>query len=157
MWWQQWGKSTPALQFVAMRALAQTVSASCSEQACNWSECDFVHSRRRNRLGKEYASLLVRGHNHARLAKSALNKCLLLGQTVTTTLKKLSSSNKYILLNHYATFDIYKCTFDIWYLWIVIWHWSYVWEIISYPRTKGAIRLSCEVIWFPRRILNLLN
>ena len=24
-------------------------------------------------------------------------------------------------------------------------------------RPKGAIRLSCEVIWFPRRILNLLN
>ena len=47
--------------------LAQTVSASCSEQA--WSEYDFVHSRRRNRLGKRYASLLVRGRNHARLVR----------------------------------------------------------------------------------------
>ena len=55
------------LQFVAMRALAQTVSASCSEQA--WSEYDFVQSRRRNRLGKKYASLLVRAHNHARLVR----------------------------------------------------------------------------------------
>ena len=50
-----------------MRALAQTVSASCSEQA--WSEYDFVHSRRRNRLAKQYPSMLVRGHNHARLVR----------------------------------------------------------------------------------------
>ena len=50
-----------------MRALSQTVSASCSEQA--WSEYDFIHSRRRNRLKKNYASLLVRGHNRARLIR----------------------------------------------------------------------------------------
>lgn len=67
LWWQQWGRSTPALRFVAMRALSQTVSASCSEQA--WSEYDFIHSRRRNRLKKNYASLLVRGHNRARLIR----------------------------------------------------------------------------------------
>ena len=67
VWWQQWGKSAPALQYVAQRALAQTVSASCSEQA--WSEYDAVHSRRRNRLKKEYSSLLVRGHNVARLIR----------------------------------------------------------------------------------------
>ena len=66
-WWQQWGKSTPALQYVSQRALAQTVSASCSEQA--WSEYDFVHSRRRNRLAKNYASMLVRGHNLSRLKR----------------------------------------------------------------------------------------
>ena len=47
IWWQQWSKATPSLQFVATRALAQTVSASCSEQG--WSEYDVVHSRRRNR------------------------------------------------------------------------------------------------------------
>jgi hypothetical protein len=67
LWWQQWGKSTPALQFVAMRALAQTVSASCSEQA--WSEYDIIHCRRRNRLEKSYASKLTRGHNQARLIR----------------------------------------------------------------------------------------
>ena len=50
-WWQQWGKSTPALQYVSQRALAQTVSASCSGQAC--SEYDFVHSQRRNILEKD--------------------------------------------------------------------------------------------------------
>jgi hypothetical protein len=67
LWWQQWGKSTPALQFVAMRALAQTCSASCSEQA--WSEYDIVHCRRRNRLEKAYASNLTRGHNQARFIR----------------------------------------------------------------------------------------
>ena len=67
LWWQQWGRSTPALQFVAMRGLAQTVSASCSEQG--WSEYDVVHCRRRNRLHKEYASKPTRGHNQARLIR----------------------------------------------------------------------------------------
>jgi len=67
LWWQQWGKGTPALQFVATRALAQTVAASCSEQA--WSEYDIVHCRRRNRLEKSYASNLTRGHNQARLIR----------------------------------------------------------------------------------------
>jgi hypothetical protein len=72
-WWQQWGKSAPALQYVSQRALAQTVSASCSEQA--WSEYDFIHSRRRNRLAKPYASMLVRGHNCARLKRRLKDVC----------------------------------------------------------------------------------
>ena len=67
LWWQQWGKSTPSLRFVATRALAQCVSASCSEQA--WSEYDLVHCRRRNRLDKVCASNLTRGHNQARLIR----------------------------------------------------------------------------------------
>jgi hypothetical protein len=67
LWWQQWGKVTPSLQFVAMRGLAQTAAASCSEQA--WSEYDLVHSRRRNRLKPAYASELTRGHNQARLVR----------------------------------------------------------------------------------------
>ena len=50
-----------------MRALAQTAAASCSEQA--WSECDGVHTRKRNRLSKSKASELTRGHNQARLIR----------------------------------------------------------------------------------------
>jgi hypothetical protein len=30
IWWQQWDKATPSLQFVSMRGLSQTVAASCS-------------------------------------------------------------------------------------------------------------------------------
>ena len=67
VWWQQWGKSTPGLRFVAMRALAQTAAASCSEQA--WSEYDAIHTRKRNRLSKNKASELTRGHNQARLIR----------------------------------------------------------------------------------------
>ena len=67
VWWQQWGKSTPSLSFVAQRGLAQTIAASCSEQG--WSEYDIVHSRRRNRLKTEYASKLTKGHNQARLIR----------------------------------------------------------------------------------------
>jgi hypothetical protein len=71
LWWQQWGKATPSLQFVATRALAQCVAASCSEQG--WSEYDLIHCRRRNRLGKVYASNLTCGHNQTRLIRQ-LNK-----------------------------------------------------------------------------------
>ena len=66
-WWQQWGKGEPTLRWVAMRTLAQTTSASCSEQG--WNEYDFIHSRRRNRLDPAVASNLTIGHNHARLAR----------------------------------------------------------------------------------------
>jgi hypothetical protein len=61
------GKGEPTLRWVAMRTLAQTTSASCSEQG--WSEYDFVHSRRRNRLTPIVASKLTCGHNLARLSR----------------------------------------------------------------------------------------
>jgi hypothetical protein len=67
IWWQQWGRGAPALRFCAMRGLAQTTAASCSEQA--WSEYGFIHSRKRNRLKKAYTTMLVRGHNQARLIR----------------------------------------------------------------------------------------
>ena len=66
-WWQQWGKGEPTLRWIAMRTLAQTTSASCSEQA--WSEYDYIHSRRRNRLDPAFASKLASGHNHSRLKR----------------------------------------------------------------------------------------
>ena len=66
-WWQQWGRGVPVLAWVAKRALAQTTAASCSEQA--WSEYDYIHSRRRNRLNPDRASKLVRGHCLARLVR----------------------------------------------------------------------------------------
>ena len=50
-----------------MRTVAQTTSASCSEQG--WNEYDFIHSRRRNRLDPAVSSSLTIGHNHARLSR----------------------------------------------------------------------------------------
>ena len=66
-WWQQWGRGQPTLRWVAMRALSQTTAASCSEQG--WSEYDYVHSRRRNRLSNTIASNLTIGHCSARLSR----------------------------------------------------------------------------------------
>ena len=66
-WWQQWGKGQPTLRWVAMRALPQTTAASCSEQG--WSEYDYIHSRRRNRLNPRVASDLTVGHCSARLSR----------------------------------------------------------------------------------------
>ena len=72
LWWQQWGKSTPSLRYVATRALAQCVSASCSEQG--WSEYDLVHCRRRNRLDKAYASNLTIARVRTKCRKPLLDK-----------------------------------------------------------------------------------
>ncbi len=45
------------LQQLALKVLSQPSSASSSEQ--NWSQYDFVHDKRRNRLKSEAASKLV--------------------------------------------------------------------------------------------------
>ena len=50
IWWQLWGGSTPALQYVGMRVTAQTTAASATEEL--WSEYDFVVNQRRTRLLK---------------------------------------------------------------------------------------------------------
>ena len=65
IWWQLWGGSTPALQYVGMRTTAQTTAASATEEL--WSEYDFVVNQRRTRLLKGRAEKLVRVHANARM------------------------------------------------------------------------------------------
>ena len=67
IWWQLWGGSTPALQYVGMRTTAQTTAASATEEL--WSEHDFVVNQRRTRLLKGRAEKLVRVHANARMAR----------------------------------------------------------------------------------------
>src|SRR6056300_616892 len=55
----------PQLQSLAMKVLSQPSSASSAEQS--WSEYDFVHNKRRNRLKAEVASKLVFVHANLRL------------------------------------------------------------------------------------------
>ncbi len=50
-----------------MRILSQPASASFAEQS--WSEYDFVHNKRRNRLKTEVASKLVYVHSNLRLLR----------------------------------------------------------------------------------------
>ena len=64
-WWKSYGSSTPQLQQLAMRVLSQPSSAASSEQS--WSEYDFVHSEKRNRLKGDIASKLVYVHSNLRL------------------------------------------------------------------------------------------
>ena len=65
IWWQLWGGSTPALQYVG--TTAQTTAASATEEL--WSEYDFVVNQRRTRLLKGRAEKLVRVHANARMAR----------------------------------------------------------------------------------------
>jgi hypothetical protein len=64
-WWKSYGASTPQLQCLAMKVLSQPGSAASSEQS--WSEYDFVHSKKRNRLKTAVASHLVYVHSNLRL------------------------------------------------------------------------------------------
>jgi hypothetical protein len=64
-WWKSYGAATPQLQKLAMRVLSQPASAASSEQS--WSEYDFIHSKKRNRLKGDVASKLVYVHSNLRL------------------------------------------------------------------------------------------
>ena len=64
-WWKSYGAATPQLQQLAMKILSQPASAAASEQS--WSEYDFVHSKKRNRLKSQVASKLVYVHSNLRL------------------------------------------------------------------------------------------
>ena len=70
-WWNSFGSSTPQLKSLAMKILSQPASASSSEQS--WSEYDFVHSKRRNRLKVKVASKLVYVHSNLRLLRRTRN------------------------------------------------------------------------------------
>ena len=69
IWWQLWGGSTCALQYVGMRVTAQIKPlprASATEEL--WSEYDFVVNQSRTSLLKGRADQLVRVHANARIA-----------------------------------------------------------------------------------------
>ena len=70
-WWASYGASAPQLKALAMKVLSQPASASASEQS--WSEHDFVHSKRRNRLKVNVARDLVYVHSNLRLLRKSRN------------------------------------------------------------------------------------
>ena len=57
IWWEVYGAFAGPLQTVAMKLLAQCPTATPCER--NWSSYDFVHSKKRNRLGAERCRKLV--------------------------------------------------------------------------------------------------
>ena len=64
-WWQLYGADVPELQFVALHVLSKRGSASSAER--NWSEFDFIWTKKRNRLKAAKATMLVRVHSNLRL------------------------------------------------------------------------------------------
>ena len=70
-WWASYGSSTPQLRCLALKVLSQPASASAAEQS--WSEYDFVHSKRRNRLKVDVAKKLVYVHSNLRLLRYSRN------------------------------------------------------------------------------------
>jgi hypothetical protein len=67
-WWASYGAGTPELQELAMKVCSQPSSASSSEQ--NWSQYDYVHNKRRNRLKSDRANMLVFIYSSLRIARS---------------------------------------------------------------------------------------
>ena len=66
--WKSYGSTTPQLQRLAMRLLSQPAIAAASEQS--WSEYDYVHDKRRNRLKTKVANKLVFVHSNLRIIKT---------------------------------------------------------------------------------------
>ena len=64
-WWQLYGADVPELQFVALHVLSKRGSASSAER--NWSEFDFIWTKKRNRLKAAKATMLVRVHSNLHL------------------------------------------------------------------------------------------
>ncbi|GBG59406.1 hypothetical protein CBR_g38432 [Chara braunii] len=68
-WWRFWGGRHPTLRDVAMRCLGAWTTVSPCER--NWSTHDFVHMKRRNRLGVEQLEKLVFCHWNLKLVQSS--------------------------------------------------------------------------------------
>ena len=60
-----YGADVPELQFVALHVLSKRGSASSAER--NWSEFDFIWTKKRNSLKAAKATMLVRVHSNLRL------------------------------------------------------------------------------------------
>jgi hypothetical protein len=71
-WWQLYGGDVPELQYVALHVLSKRGSASSAER--NWSEFDFIWSKKRNRLTPTNATALVRVHSNLRLVRKRSRK-----------------------------------------------------------------------------------
>ncbi|XP_058086672.1 uncharacterized protein LOC131233864 [Magnolia sinica] len=69
-WWAMYGVDTPALQLLAVRVLAQTVSSSPCER--NWSTWSLIHTSKRNRLAYEKLQKLVYCHYNMKLRERQL-------------------------------------------------------------------------------------
>lgn len=64
-WWEMYGATTPILQALAMKVLAQVSSACACER--NWSSYDFIHNKKRNKLQPQRARDLVYVFSNRRL------------------------------------------------------------------------------------------
>ena len=56
-WWDSFGAATPELQTIAKKTLSRVCSASACET--NWSSCEYIVDKRRNRLKTDKAIKLV--------------------------------------------------------------------------------------------------
>lgn len=64
-WWELHGSATPELKHIALLALSQLAGVGAAER--NWKCFAFIHDRRRNRLSKDKAEMLVRCHYNIRI------------------------------------------------------------------------------------------
>ena len=97
-WWSSYGASTPQLRNLALKVLSQPASASSAEQS--WSEYDYIHSKRRNRLKVAVARKLVYVHSNLRLlrnAKSCARYTDLLGMGVQQANEAQANSKEWLL------------------------------------------------------------
>ncbi len=66
-WWDEFGGTLKHLKPIAVVTLAQVVSQSASESS--WSEYDYIHNKKRNRLNLQTCNNLLYVHNNLRLMR----------------------------------------------------------------------------------------
>ena len=71
-WWDSFGAATPELQTMAKKTLSLVCSASACET--NWSSCEYIVDKRRNRLKTDKAIKLVGINANIRLFQN-MKRC----------------------------------------------------------------------------------
>ena len=68
-WWEMYGSSVPTIQRAAMRLVSLPSSSSTTERT--WSNYDYIHTKRRNRLTARRAEKLIFVYGHERTMRAA--------------------------------------------------------------------------------------
>lgn len=68
MWWMTYGNEAPELQAIAIRVLSQVASSGASER--NWSDFDYIYTKRRNRMTPSLVTDLVYLYSNMKMIRS---------------------------------------------------------------------------------------
>ena len=84
-YWHLYGSETPVIQELAIILFSQVTSASVCE--ANWSQFEYVYSKRRNKLSTEKARKLVYVHSNLKLLNDIASESAIWTESTSTGTK----------------------------------------------------------------------